>query len=109
MFNALLIGHKILIYKLMRMVDAVVEIAERFTFYGVLGNLVTYFTNVLGQTISTAAKNVNTWVGVSMILPIFGAAVADSYLGRFKTIIIASVIYLLVGPSFSFSYPEMNK
>ncbi|RVW74261.1 Protein NRT1/ PTR family 5.4 [Vitis vinifera] len=72
-----------------------VEIAERFTFYGVLGNLVTYFTNVLGQTISTAAKNVNTWVGVSMILPIFGAAVADSYLGRFKTIIIASVIYLL--------------
>lgn len=75
---------------------AVVEMAERFAFYGLAGNLITYLTNNLGETIATAAKNVNTWVGVSSIFPLLGAFIADSYLGRFNTIVAASVIYFLV-------------
>ncbi|RVW27544.1 Protein NRT1/ PTR family 5.4 [Vitis vinifera] len=58
-----------------------VEVAERFSYYGVSGNLITYLTNVLGQPTATAAKNVNIWSGVSMVSPILGAIVADSYLG----------------------------
>lgn len=81
------------------MVGAVVEVAERFSYYGVSGNLITYLTNVLGQPTATAAKNVNIWSGVSMVSPILGAIVADSYLGRFKTIIISSIIYFMVGSS----------
>ncbi|KAL5799285.1 hypothetical protein ACOSQ4_032169 [Xanthoceras sorbifolium] len=72
-----------------------VEMAERFAFYGLAGNLITYFTNVLHEPTATAAKNVNTWVGVSAIFPILGAFIADSYLGRFKTILLASVTYFM--------------
>ncbi|KAB2085759.1 hypothetical protein ES319_A05G420400v1 [Gossypium barbadense] len=73
-----------------------VEMAERFAFYGLAGNLITYLTNNLGQPVAAAAKNVNTWVGVSAIFPLLGAFVADSYLGRFKTILASSSIYFLV-------------
>ncbi|KAK6271428.1 hypothetical protein POUND7_008526 [Theobroma cacao] len=72
-----------------------VEMAERFAFYGLAGNLITYLTNNLGQSIATAVKNVNTWVGVSYIFPLLGAFIADSFLGRFKTIIASSIIYFL--------------
>ncbi|TXG49090.1 hypothetical protein EZV62_024965 [Acer yangbiense] len=73
----------------------VVEVAERFAFYGLAGNLITYLTNVLHEPTATAAKNVNTWMGVSAIFPIFGAYIADSYLGRFKSILLASVTYFM--------------
>ncbi|XVF24455.1 hypothetical protein REPUB_Repub13aG0129500 [Reevesia pubescens] len=72
-----------------------VEMAERFAFYGLAGNLITYLTNNLGEPVATAAKNVNTWVGVSAIFPLLGAFIADSYLGRFKTILASSLIYFL--------------
>ncbi|KAI9115326.1 hypothetical protein K1719_013645 [Acacia pycnantha] len=72
-----------------------VEMAERFAFYGLSGNLVTYLTNVLGETTAAAAKNVNTWVGVSFVFPLVGAYIADAYLGRFNTIFVSSIIYFL--------------
>ncbi|CAL1394462.1 unnamed protein product [Linum trigynum] len=72
-----------------------VEMAERFAFYGLSGNLITYLTDHLHHPLATAAKNVNTWVGVSSIFPVLGALVADSYLGRFTTILIASVVYFI--------------
>ncbi|KAJ6346757.1 hypothetical protein OIU76_003438 [Salix suchowensis] len=72
-----------------------VEVTLRFAYYGLAANLITYLTNDLHQSTSTAIKNVNTWVGVSAIFPVFGAILADSLLGRFKTIILASAIYFL--------------
>ncbi|KAL0007152.1 hypothetical protein SO802_008654 [Lithocarpus litseifolius] len=70
-----------------------VEVAERFTFIGLASNLIMYLTDELHEPTSTAAKNLNTWVGVSCVFPIVGAFIADSYLGRFKTIVVASFIY----------------
>ncbi|KAM1033464.1 hypothetical protein FF1_036956 [Malus domestica] len=70
-----------------------VEVAERFSYYGTAGNLVTYLTNELHEPIPKAAKNVNTWVGVSSLLPIIGGFVADAFLGRFNTILVSSIIY----------------
>ncbi|KAI3448792.1 hypothetical protein Pfo_005457 [Paulownia fortunei] len=72
-----------------------VEVAERFAYYGVAGNLFMYLAKVLGQPTATAAKNVNTWQGVSAIFPVVGGFLADSYLGRFKTILLSSTIYLI--------------
>lgn len=72
-----------------------VEFAERFAYQGLAGNLITYLTNVLHEPITTAAKDVNTWVGVSSIFPLLGGFIADSYLGRFNTILCSSIIYLL--------------
>ncbi|KAF5469830.1 hypothetical protein F2P56_010389 [Juglans regia] len=72
-----------------------VEVAERFAFYGISGNLITYLTKELHQPTATAVKNVNTWVGVSTLFPVLGAFIADSFMGRFKTILISSVTFLL--------------
>ncbi|XP_054816652.1 protein NRT1/ PTR FAMILY 5.4-like isoform X2 [Prosopis cineraria] len=47
-----------------------VEMAERFAFYGLSGNLVSYLTNVLGETTPEAAKNVNTWGMILLTLSV---------------------------------------
>ncbi|XP_077248697.1 protein NRT1/ PTR FAMILY 5.4-like [Tasmannia lanceolata] len=72
-----------------------VEVGERFAYYGVSGNLITYMTNIMHDSTVVAAKNINVWSGVSTLLPFFGAFVADSYLGRYTTILFSSLIYLL--------------
>lgn len=59
-------------------------------------NLVRYFKHQLDQSSSTASKNVLDWSGTCYITPLIGAFLADAYLGRYWTIAIFSIIYVIV-------------
>ena len=65
-------------------------------FYAIQSNLVLYLTNKMHQGTVTSANNVTNWVGTIWMTPVIGAYVADAYLGRYFTFIIASVIYFAV-------------
>ncbi|KAL3637605.1 hypothetical protein CASFOL_018773 [Castilleja foliolosa] len=71
-------------------------VAERFAYYGISSNLVSYLTGELGQPTATAASMLNAWYGTASLLPIVGAYVADSFSGRFRMIIVSCVLYVVV-------------
>ncbi|KAF2294903.1 hypothetical protein GH714_026915 [Hevea brasiliensis] len=71
------------------------EIFERMAYYGIESNLVVYLTKKLHEGTVTSSKHAINWVGTACMLPILGACIADAYLGRFWTFLIASAIYLM--------------
>ncbi|RDY13703.1 Protein NRT1/ PTR FAMILY 5.1 [Mucuna pruriens] len=72
---------------------------ERFAYFGVSANLVIYMTSELHKDLVSSVTSVNNWSGTAWITPIFGAYLADSFLGRFWTITFALLIYSTVSPS----------
>lgn len=73
-----------------------IEFSERLSYFGIAMNLILYLTKVIHEDLKTAAKSVNYWIGVTTLMPLFGGFIADAFLGRFNTVVAASVIYLLV-------------
>ncbi|XP_026447483.1 protein NRT1/ PTR FAMILY 5.10-like [Papaver somniferum] len=72
------------------------EVGETIAYYGISSNLITYLTGPpLNQSTVAAATNINTWSGFVWMLPLLGGFLADSYFGRFHTILFSSLIYIL--------------
>ncbi|KAH9300680.1 hypothetical protein KI387_012263, partial [Taxus chinensis] len=58
-------------------------------------NLVVFLITEFYMDLVTAARIATIWGGVNYLSPVVGAFIADSYLGRFWTIVSASVTYIL--------------
>mmetsp|Transcript_12865 Transcript_12865/g.24448 ORF Transcript_12865/g.24448 Transcript_12865/m.24448 type:complete len:571 (-) Transcript_12865:303-2015(-) len=71
------------------------EFCERLAYYGLATNLVVYFQRFGGQSAAGAVSEVGLWSGSCYLTPLLGAWVADSYLGRYKTILLFTCIYLI--------------
>ncbi|WCJ35266.1 Major facilitator superfamily protein [Euphorbia peplus] len=69
------------------------EVAERLAFFAVAVNMVSYLVIEMKISLPDAATYVTDWIGAAYVLTLFGAFLADAYLGRFKTIIVFSCVY----------------
>lgn len=73
-----------------------IEVVERLSTMGIAVNLVTYLMDTMHLSSSSSANIVTDFMGTSFLLCLLGGFLADSFLGRFKTIAIFSTIQALV-------------
>ncbi|XP_037327348.2 solute carrier family 15 member 1b [Pungitius pungitius] len=71
------------------------EFCERFSYYGMRAVLVLYFKYFLRWDDDLSTTVYHTFVALCYLTPIMGAIVADSWLGKFKTIVYLSIVYTL--------------
>ncbi|XP_058041554.1 solute carrier family 15 member 1 isoform X2 [Ahaetulla prasina] len=69
------------------------EFCERFSYYGMRAVLVLYFKFFLHWDDNLSTAIYHTFVALCYLTPILGALIADSWLGKFKTIISLSIVY----------------
>ena len=72
------------------------EFCERLAFFGLAANLSIYFIEVMKLRDSMASIQVSLFTGTAYLTPLLGAWLADGYWGRFKTILVFSIIYAVV-------------
>lgn len=79
------------------------ELAERFSFYGMKAILTVFMTEHLmtasGQGAFMSDERAKTWyhafTGLAYTFPILGAIVSDAFWGKYKTILLISLMYCL--------------
>ncbi|KAK1400016.1 Major facilitator superfamily protein [Heracleum sosnowskyi] len=69
-----------------------IEICERLSTMGIAVNLVTYLGGVMHVPSAASANTVTDFMGTSFLLCLLGGFLADSFLGRSKTIVIFAII-----------------
>ncbi|XP_030079969.1 peptide transporter family 1-like isoform X2 [Drosophila hydei] len=70
------------------------EFCERFNYYGMRTVLVLYLSRQLGYSDDTATVVFHVFTMFVYFLCIFGAIISDSWLGKFKTILYLSMVYI---------------
>lgn len=69
------------------------EFCERFTFYGLRTILVIYLTRRLYYSDESGTVIYHGFILLAYFTPVLGAIIADSWLGKFRTILYLSIIY----------------
>ena len=72
------------------------EICDKFAATGFHSNMITYLTQELNMPLVQASNTLTNFGGTANFTPLFGALIADSFAGRFWTIVAGSIIYELV-------------
>lgn len=88
---------------------SLVELWERFSYYGIRPLLILYMTAIvmnggLNMKVEIAAAIVGIFGGFAYLLPIFGGYLADSWLGQKRATFIGAVIIALGHLSIALSY-----
>mmetsp|Transcript_14339 Transcript_14339/g.21483 ORF Transcript_14339/g.21483 Transcript_14339/m.21483 type:complete len:625 (-) Transcript_14339:227-2101(-) len=73
----------------------VTEFCERLAYYGFAGSLVLFFETKMNLSNEDSVNQFYLWNGFVYVTPLLGGYIADTYLGRYKTILIFSVAYLV--------------
>ncbi|OMO51662.1 Proton-dependent oligopeptide transporter family [Corchorus capsularis] len=71
------------------------ETFERFATFGLSANFMVYLMREFHMDQVAASNVLNIWNGVTNFAPLVGAFISDAYVGRFKTILVASFASLL--------------
>lgn len=71
------------------------EFCERFSYYGMRTILTLYLINMLMFDESTAKSIYHVFIMGCYFSPVLGAMIADSYLGKFRTIFYISIVYAI--------------
>ncbi|KAA8564810.1 hypothetical protein EYC84_010581 [Monilinia fructicola] len=83
---------------------AIVELCERFSYYGCVGLFQNYIQRPLDGSLGRGALGMGHRTATALTVffsmwcyftPIFGAIMADQYLGRFKAIIYFAIVYMV--------------
>ena len=92
------------------------EAAERFSFYGMKGILVVFMTKYLldsqGNELFMSEEDAKVWyhnfTSAVYFFPIFGAIIADWFLGKYRTILLLSIVYCLGHLCLAFMDMQIN-
>ncbi|XP_072469985.1 solute carrier family 15 member 2 isoform X1 [Notamacropus eugenii] len=71
------------------------EFCERFSYYGMKAVLTLYFLYFLHWSEDTSTSVYHAFSSLCYFTPLLGAVMADSWLGKFRTIIYLSLVYVL--------------
>ena len=71
------------------------ELCERLAYYGFTGSLVLFFTRELHYSTADADFHINIWQGMCYITPLLGGYLADAHFGRYNTIMLFIIVYLM--------------
>uniref|UniRef100_A0A2H8U2U1 Peptide transporter family 1 n=1 Tax=Melanaphis sacchari TaxID=742174 RepID=A0A2H8U2U1_9HEMI len=71
------------------------EFCERFSFHGLKAILVLFFTTIQEYDHDTSTILFHMFLVCAYLSPLFGAIIADSYWGKYKTIYILSIVHAI--------------
>ena len=71
------------------------EACERFSYYGMRAILVVFMTKHLQLAAKDATSTYHLFASACYLLPLLGSFLSDRYLGKYKTIMLLSIVYCL--------------
>jgi dipeptide/tripeptide permease len=72
------------------------ELCERFSYYGMRAVLILYLVDFLRMGRGTAVTVYHFFIMACYFSPLLGGWISDTYWGRFKTILVLSLVYVVV-------------